>query len=136
MTSGAKSEGLNIGFGLIPAGDPNGPLIRAQDDLDDASVDCRSNVSRAGHITSDCLPDAVIRHDDSLGLERGIEIDIGCEDPCSLTGKSATVALPLPQPGPLEPAPETNVTLCLSRSPMLSSRWQGRRDACALALPR
>jgi hypothetical protein len=23
-----------IGFGLIPAGDPNGPLIRAQDDLD------------------------------------------------------------------------------------------------------
>ena len=23
-----------IGFGLIPAGDPNGPLIRVQDDLD------------------------------------------------------------------------------------------------------
>ena len=23
-----------IGFGLIPAGDPNGPLIRAPDDLD------------------------------------------------------------------------------------------------------
>src|SRR6516162_2797279 len=23
-----------IGFGLVPAGDPNGPLIRARDDLD------------------------------------------------------------------------------------------------------
>jgi hypothetical protein len=29
--------------------------------------------------------------------------------------------LPLPQPGPLEPAPETSATLSLSRSPMLSS---------------
>src|ERR1700757_687153 len=35
--------------------------------------------------------------------------------------KSTAVALPLPQPGPLDPAPETSATLSLSRSPMLSS---------------
>ena len=35
--------------------------------------------------------------------------------------KSTAVALPLPQPGPLDPAPETSATLFLSRSAIDSS---------------
>src|SRR5215467_10297183 len=37
-----------IGFGLIPADDPNGPLIRAQDDLDQRRR--RSGVSKPFHL--------------------------------------------------------------------------------------
>src|SRR5262249_18289133 len=35
-----------IGFGLIPADDPNGPLIRAQDDLDQRPTPERCIVKR------------------------------------------------------------------------------------------
>src|SRR5262252_11233909 len=42
-----------IGFGLIPADDPNGPLIRAQDDLDHRPTSLtngRSGVSKPFHL--------------------------------------------------------------------------------------
>jgi len=42
-----------IGFGLIPAGDPNGPLIRTQDDLDQRPTSLtngRSGVSKPFHL--------------------------------------------------------------------------------------
>src|SRR5215471_4700898 len=45
--------------------------------------------------------------------------------------KSTAVALPLPQPGPLEPAPETKATLSLSRSPMCSSLWHQQKASLA-----
>ena len=86
-----------------------------------ASIDYRSNVIRVGRISSDRLADAAFRLGNPLGLERGIEIDIGGEDSGPSRAKSTAVALPLPQPGPLDSAPETNAALSVSRSPMLSS---------------
>jgi hypothetical protein len=53
----------------------------------DTSLDYRSNVIRTARISSDRFADATFRLDDPLGLERGIEIDIGCEDLCSLAGE-------------------------------------------------
>src|SRR5262249_13864409 len=48
----------------------------------DASIDYRSNVICAGHISSDRLADTSFRLDDSLAFERHIEIDIGGDDLC------------------------------------------------------
>jgi hypothetical protein len=86
-----------------------------------AVIDYDSDVIGTRYVPRDPLADATFRLDNSLGLKRCIEIDIGCEDLCSLAGEELAVALPLPHPGPLEPAPETSATFSLSRSTMLSS---------------
>jgi hypothetical protein len=106
--------------------------------VSDASIDDRGNVLRTGHISSDRFADAAFRLDNSIGFERGIEIDIGCENLCSLTGEEHRRRLTVPQPGPLEPAPESSATfsLSLSRSPMLSSSGGQGEFSSTLAVPR
>jgi len=83
----------------------------------DAGIDHASDVIRAEHITSDCLAHAAFRLDDPLGLDGDIGLMSTAGTPAPSRAKSTAVALPL---RPLEPAPETNATLSLSRSTMLS----------------
>jgi hypothetical protein len=102
----------------------------------DASIDYRSNVIRAGHISSDRLADAAFRFDDLLGLERRIDIDIGYEDLCSFTGEEHRRRLAV--------APTWAARACSrnKRHPLFEPiayaflPMAGGRDACALALPR
>jgi hypothetical protein len=86
----------------------------------------RSDIIGTGHVPGDDLADAALALDDPFGLDGGIEVEVFAPS----RPKSAAVALPLPQPGPLEPAPETSATFSLSRSPMLSSQ-----NSCTERLP-
>jgi hypothetical protein len=68
----------------------------------DAGTDYASAVVGTRHIPSDCLADAALRFNHSLGLEgphRGYD---GCEDLCSLAREEHRSRLAKPQPVPLE----------------------------------
>jgi hypothetical protein len=87
----------------------------------ETGVNDGSDIFGTRHVPRDRLADAALRFDDPLRFEGRFEIDISCGNLCPSRANSTAVALPLPHPGPLDPAPETSATLSLSRSPMLSS---------------
>jgi hypothetical protein len=114
FASASPKATRRIGPGIPPSTDPA--------EGRDAGIDYRGDIAGTRHVSRDCLTETALRLDDPVGLEGRVEILMSAAKIFAPSrAKSTAVALPLSQPGPLEPAPETSATFSLSRSPMASS---------------